>query len=50
MNYNYYSEGQYRWRDGVRSGNYVIDYAITAAGFGGALGTDWVNVTTLIYS
>ena len=49
MQYNYYSEGQYRWRDGVRGGNYVIDYATTAAGFGGLQNTDWVNVQTVYY-
>jgi len=32
------------FRDGVRGGEYVVDKALTATGFSGTQGTDWVYV------
>jgi hypothetical protein len=47
MQYNYYTDGTTFYRDGVRASNYVVDVAITALGFAGALNTDWVNILTV---
>ena len=41
--YVYYSDGTTIWRDGVRSGAFVLDVALTLTGFGGTEGVDWEN-------
>ena len=35
------------WRDGVRSGLYIIDKVLTATGFAGTENVDWENVFSL---
>jgi len=42
--YGTYTDGTYIYRDGVRSGDYVIDVALTATGFSGSENTDWKNL------
>ena len=42
--YGTYTDGTYIYRDGVRSGEYVIDVALTATGFTGSENTDWKNL------
>lgn len=42
--YGTYTDGTYIYRDGVRSGEYVIDVALTSSGFSGTENTDWKNL------
>jgi len=50
--YRLYTDGSYIYRDGVRSGKFVIDKALTALGFGGTesvdegITGDWLNLKT----
>jgi hypothetical protein len=42
--YGTYTDGTYIYRDGVRSGEYVIDVALTSTAFSGVENTDWKNL------
>ena len=42
--YGTYTDGTSIYRDGVRSGEYVIDIALTVTGFLGSENTDWKNL------
>jgi len=42
--YGTYTDGTYIYRDGVRSGEYVIDVVLTSSGFSGTENTDWKNL------
>lgn len=41
--YTEYTDGEEIWRKGARSGEMVIDKALTATGFDGIENIDWVN-------
>lgn len=41
MQYNYYSNGNVFYREGIRSGSYVIDVVTSGVGWGGLENTDW---------
>lgn len=45
--YVLYTDGTTLFRDGVRDGAFVTDKALTATGFAGTEGVDWINIETL---
>jgi hypothetical protein len=45
--YRYFKETSTLYRAGIRSGQYVIDKALTTTGFSGVENTDWSNVSNL---
>ena len=47
MQYRVYTVGTYTYRDGVRSGKFVIDKALTALGFDGVENVDWENISEI---
>lgn len=44
--YVIYTDGVATWRDGVRSGRFVIDVTLTVTGFAGTEDLDWENIVT----
>jgi|WetSurSiteA1Bulk_404760.scaffolds.fasta_scaffold161782_2 hypothetical protein len=47
MQYQEYTDGISTWRDGVRSGDFVVDIELTPTGFAGLENIDWENVSTI---
>lgn len=45
INYTYYTVDGVSYRTGVRSGEYVLDKALTDVGFTGIEGTDWEKLS-----
>ena len=47
--YRYWSYGGAKWREGIRSDNFVRDKTLTATGWDGIENVDWENVYEEIY-
>ena len=44
MQYRYFTDGTDYFREGVRSGKFVLDKTLTSTGWSGAENTDWENL------
>lgn len=44
MQYRYFTDGTSSFREGVRSGKFVLDKTLTDTGFSGTEDTDWENL------
>lgn len=44
--YETFSDGSATYRQGIRSGLWVVDKVLTSTGFAGTENTDWTNIFT----
>jgi hypothetical protein len=42
--FTYYSDGTASYREGIRSGRWVVDKVLTSNGFSGVENTDWTCI------